>query len=80
MLCIIEKFQKKINSFDKLVRLLVGEVEKLARLWDVDKFIGTLARKNEKLVRFWHIGALARGHADHAGTHGTHGTRFSKLQ
>ena len=66
MLCIIEKFQKKKNSFDKLVRLLVGEVEKLARLWDVDKFIGTLARKNEKLVRFWHIGALARGHAWHA--------------
>ena len=90
------KIKTKKNSFDKLVRLLVGEVEKLARLldvgtpswiigtplarWYVGKFIGTLARRNEKLVRFWHFGALARGHVDHAGKHGTHGMRFSKLQ
>ena len=34
MLSIIEKFKNK-KSFEKLVRLLVSEVETLARLWDI---------------------------------------------
>ena len=51
----------------KLVRLLAGEVEKLARLlthnhtnlkvWHAfGKLIRLLARKNKKLARFWYIG------------------------
>ena len=65
----IEKFFWKIA--EKLVHFLVGEVEKLARLWHsgspswiigtplgrwhVGTFNCTLVRKNQKLARFWHV-------------------------
>ena len=34
MVSIIEKLKNK-NSFEKLVRLLVNEIEQMERLWDV---------------------------------------------
>ena len=59
---------------EKLVRLLAGEVEKLAH---------HLTRWHGKLKN-WHVywrafGTLGLGHVDHAGIHGTHYRRFSKL-
>ena len=47
-----------------------GTLARLLTLWHI---------KNEKLARVWHLGTLAHGHVDHAGTHGTYGTRFSKF-
>ena len=52
MLNIIEKFENK-NSFEKLVRPLVSEVEKSAGLWDGGTpswITGT------PLARYWHVG------------------------
>ena len=68
MLRIIKKFKNK-NSFDKLVRLLVGEVEKLARLWHVGKLASLLARWHVQMRSWQAFGTWARRprwHAWHA--------------
>ena len=69
------------------VRLLAGEVGKLAHLWHVDRTSWIISTSLADWQIYWHVkmrswnalGTLAREHVDYAVTHDLYNTWFSKF-